>query len=102
VQAGAKALRFRSFDGTYTESLTLEQARRDDVLVAYELEGEELSDAHGGPVRLYVAPMYGYKSIKWLERIEVTDEVVPGYWEERGYDTDAWIGRSNNRDDNAP
>jgi DMSO/TMAO reductase YedYZ molybdopterin-dependent catalytic subunit len=102
VQAGAKALRFRSFDGTYTESLTLKQARRDDVLVAYELEGEELSDAHGGPVRLYVAPMYGYKSIKWLERIEVTDEVVPGYWEERGYDTDAWIGRSNNRDDNAP
>ena len=49
VQTGAKALRFRSFDGTYTESLTLKQARRDDVLVAYELEGEELSDAHGGP-----------------------------------------------------
>jgi DMSO/TMAO reductase YedYZ molybdopterin-dependent catalytic subunit len=102
VQAGAKALRFRSFDGTYTESLTLKQARRDDVLVAYELEGDELSDAHGGPVRLYIAPMYGYKSIKWLDRIEVTDEVVPGYWENRGYDVDAWIGRSNNRDDNAP
>jgi DMSO/TMAO reductase YedYZ molybdopterin-dependent catalytic subunit len=49
-----------------------------------------------------VAPMYGYKSIKWLDEIEVTDEVVPGYWEERGYDVDAWIGRSNNRDDNAP
>jgi DMSO/TMAO reductase YedYZ molybdopterin-dependent catalytic subunit len=70
--------------------------------VAYELEGDELSDAHGGPVRLYIAPMYGYKSIKWLDRIEVTDEVVPGYWEDRGYDVDAWIGRSNNRDDNAP
>jgi DMSO/TMAO reductase YedYZ molybdopterin-dependent catalytic subunit len=102
VQAGAKALRLTSFDGAYRESLTLEQARRDDVLVAYELEGEELSDAHGGPVRLYVAPMYGYKSIKWLDQIEVTDEVVPGYWEERGYDVDAWVGRSNNRDDNAP
>ena len=99
VQPSAKALRFRSFDGTYTESLTLKQGRRDDVLVAYELEGENLSDAHGGPVRLYVAPMYGYKSIKWLERIEVTDEVVPGYWENRGYDVDAWVGRSNNRDD---
>ena len=47
------------------ESLTLAQARRDDVLVAYELEGEELSSAHGGPARLYVAPMYGYKSLKW-------------------------------------
>jgi len=101
VQVGAKALRFRSFDGTYTESLTLGQGRRDDVLVAYELEGEELSDAHGGPVRMYIAPMYGYKSLKWLDRIEVTDEVVPGYWEDRDYDVDAWVGRSNNRDDNS-
>ena len=101
VQPAAKALRFGSFDGSYTESLTLKQARRADVLVAYELEGKNLSDAHGGPVRLYVAPMYGYKSIKWLERIEVTDEVVPGYWENRGYDVDGWVGRSNNRDDNA-
>ena len=102
VQSSARALRFTSFDGTYSESLTMKQARRDDVLVAYELEGEELSDAHGGPVRLYVAPMYGYKSIKWLDGIEVTDKVVPGYWEERGYDVNAWIGRSNNRGDNAP
>ena len=92
VQSDAKALQFHSFDGAYSESLTLAQARRDDVLVAYELEGETLSDAHGGPVRLYVAPMYGYKSLKWLDRIELTDEVVPGYWEERGYDVDGWVG----------
>lgn len=95
----AKAVRFHSFDGAYTESLTLDQARRDDVLCAYELEGKPLSDAHGGPVRLYVSPMYGYKSLKWLDRVEVVDRVVPGYWEERGYDVDAWIGRSNGRDD---
>jgi DMSO/TMAO reductase YedYZ molybdopterin-dependent catalytic subunit len=50
---------------------------------------------HGAPVRLYVAPMYGYKSIKWLSTIEVTDKVKPGYWEVRGYDTDAYIGASN-------
>ena len=43
VQPKAKALRFMSFDGTYTESLTLDQARRSDVLVAYELEGKQLS-----------------------------------------------------------
>ncbi len=101
VQPGAKALRFKSFDGAYTESLTLEQARRRDVLVAYQLDGKDLSSAHGGPVRLYVAPMYGYKSLKWLEAIEVTDRVHPGYWEELGYDVDAFVGRSNGRDDNA-
>jgi DMSO/TMAO reductase YedYZ molybdopterin-dependent catalytic subunit len=101
VQAGAKALRFHSFDGAYTESLTLEQARRDDVLVAYGFEGSPLSDEHGGPVRLYVAPMYGYKSLKWLDRIELTKDVQEGYWEVRGYDVDGWVGRSNGRDDDA-
>lgn len=99
VAPGAAALTFRSFDGTYTESLTLEQARRPDVLVAYELEGEPVSRAQGGPVRLYVAPMYGYKSLKWLDEIEVVAAVEEGYWERRGYDTDAWIGRSNGRRD---
>ncbi|HYZ98874.1 MAG TPA: molybdopterin-dependent oxidoreductase [Acidimicrobiales bacterium] len=99
VQPAATHLRIWSFDGAYTESLTLDQARRDDVLVAHEMLGEPVTRAHGGPVRLYVAPMYGYKSLKWLERIEVTSELDPGYWEERGYDIDAWIGRSNGRDD---
>jgi len=61
VKSEATALRFVSFDGEYTESLTLAQARRPDVMVAYELEGKPLSSDHGGPVRLYVAPMYGYK-----------------------------------------
>lgn len=99
VAPGAGALAFRSFDGAYTESLTLVQARRPDVLVAYEMEDEPVSRAQGGPVRLYVAPMYGYKSLKWLDEIEVTGAVEEGYWEVRGYDTDAWIGRSNGRRD---
>ena len=51
---------------------------------------------HGGPVRLYVAPMYGYKSVKWLSGIEVTED-VPGYWEHRGYDVDGFVGSSNGR-----
>jgi DMSO/TMAO reductase YedYZ molybdopterin-dependent catalytic subunit len=101
VQADATALRLHSFDGAYTESLTLDQARRDDVIAAYSFEGDPLSDAHGGPVRLYVAPMYGYKSLKWLDRIELTNHVEEGYWEVRGYDVDGWVGRSNQRDDDA-
>jgi len=99
VLPAAAAVRFTSFDGTYTESLTLGQARRPDVLVATEMLGGPVTHPHGGPVRLYVAPMYGYKSIKWLDGIEVVDRVVPGYWERQGYDVDAWVGRSNGRDD---
>ncbi len=99
VRPGAKAIRFTCFDGAYSESLTLEQARRPDVLVATRMRDEPLAHAHGGPVRLYVAPMYFYKSAKWLSGITVTDSVRPGYWEELGYDVDAWVGRSNGRDD---
>ena len=101
LKPSATALQFTSFDGVYTESLTLEQAQRDDVIVAYEMENESVSREHGGPVRLYVAPMYGYKSLKWLEGIRVVDEVRPGYWEQLGYDVDAWVGDSNGRDDAA-
>ena len=96
VQPTATAVNFGSFDGIYTESLTLDEARRPDVIVAYEMLGSRpISDEHGGPVRLYVAPMYGYKSIKWLSSITVSDHIVPGYWEQAGYDVEAWIGRSN-------
>ena len=95
----ATAVRLTSFDGEYTESLTLEQARRPDVLVALQMLGAPVTHDHGGPVRLYTAPMYGYKSIKWLGGIELTAGVQPGYWEDRGYDLDGWVGTTNGRDD---
>jgi DMSO/TMAO reductase YedYZ molybdopterin-dependent catalytic subunit len=95
----ATAVEFTSYDGTYTESLTLDQARRYDVIVAYEMLGAPISAAHGGPVRLYVAPMYGYKSAKWLRSINLVRHARPGYWEQNGYAIDAWIGRSNGRTD---
>lgn len=99
VRDEATAVRFTCFDGTYTESLTLAQARRRDVLVALRMDGEPVTAAHGGPVRLYVAPMYFYKSAKWLSGIELTRKVEPGYWENYGYDVDAWVGSSNGRSD---
>ncbi len=100
VKTSARGVTFTSFDGEYTESLSLDQAFRDDVLVAYRMDGSQpISHIHGGPVRLYVAPMYGYKSCKWLERITVENAVRAGYWEERGYDQNAWVGKSNGRSD---
>ena len=99
VQPTATHVRFWSFDGVYTETLTLDQAERDDVLVAHRMEGKSVNRAHGGPVRLYVAPMYGYKSIKWLARIEVTTgDPGIGYWGNRGYDADGWLPRRGGRD----
>jgi DMSO/TMAO reductase YedYZ molybdopterin-dependent catalytic subunit len=99
VKPQAKALRFVSFDGSYTESLTLDQARDPGMIVALRMLNEPVTHDHGGPVRLYAAPMYGYKSIKWLSEIQLVDRVEPGYWEGFGYAIDGWVGASNGRDD---
>lgn len=99
LRPGAAALRFRSFDGAYTESLTLDEAQRPDIIIALTMLGAPVTHDHGGPVRLYVAPMYGYKSIKWLAGIDVVDKVEPGYWEQYGYAVEGWVGSSNGRDD---
>ncbi|GGT31394.1 molybdopterin-dependent oxidoreductase [Streptomyces chromofuscus] len=101
VRSPGTALRFTCFDGAYTESLTLEQARRSDVLVALNMQDKPLIHEHGGPVRLYVAPMYFYKSAKWLSGISVTDKVVPGFWEERGYAIDGWLDGADRHGDAA-
>ena len=50
---------------------------------------------HGAPLRLVIPQMYGYKGVKWLTEVRATDRPQVGYWEQRGYDTDAWVGRSN-------
>ncbi len=99
VLPSAKAVQFRSFDGTYTESLTMQQARRSDVLVVDTLDDQPISRQHGGPVRMLVAPMYGYKSCKWLSEIRLTRRLEPGYWENFGYAQDGWVGKSNGRSD---
>ncbi|WWQ62136.1 molybdopterin-dependent oxidoreductase [Streptomyces sp. Q6] len=101
VRSPGAAIRFTCFDGAYSESLTLEQARRSDVLVALNMQDKPITHEHGGPVRLYVAPMYFYKSAKWLSGISVTDTVVPGYWEERGYAVDGWLEGADRHSDAA-
>ena len=90
----ASALSFESYDGADTESLTLDQARLPDVLVAYRMLGAPVTTEHGGPVRLYVAPMFGYKSLKWLSAIRVVDQVEPGFWEQNGYPVNGWADGS--------
>jgi DMSO/TMAO reductase YedYZ molybdopterin-dependent catalytic subunit len=60
------------------------------------MDGEPLSHGHGFPARVVMPRMYGYKSVKWVTRIEArTTYNDLGYWEQNGYDKDAWIGASN-------
>jgi DMSO/TMAO reductase YedYZ molybdopterin-dependent catalytic subunit len=76
-------------DSGFTTNLPLEAMDDDDVLVAYEYDGEPIEDSHGGPVRTLVPKRYFYKSAKWLVRIEFTAEDHPGYWERGGYSNTA-------------
>jgi DMSO/TMAO reductase YedYZ molybdopterin-dependent catalytic subunit len=91
----AKALRFVSAEQPYDDSLTIEQALLPGVMLALDLGGHPLSRPHGAPARVVIPEMYGYKGVKWLEQIEVLAEQPTGYWENLGYDQNAWVGRSN-------
>jgi DMSO/TMAO reductase YedYZ molybdopterin-dependent catalytic subunit len=91
----AKAVRFDSMEHPYNDSLSLEQARLHDVLLALDMDGQPLSRPHGSPARVVIPEMYGYKGVKWVSKIELVDHQPTGYWEGLGYDQDAWVGRSN-------
>jgi DMSO/TMAO reductase YedYZ molybdopterin-dependent catalytic subunit len=94
-QAAGRALRFVSMEVPYVDYLTKKQASLPDVMLAYEMDGKPLPQEHGAPVRLVIPEMYGYKNVKWLNGIDVVPAAVNGYWEDLGYDRDAWVGRSN-------
>ena len=91
----AKAIRFVSMEVPYDDSLSLAQVRLPDAMLAYEMDGKPLSRPHGSPARVVIPDMYGYKGVKWLARMELVSEQPTGYWEDRGYDQNAWVGRSN-------
>ncbi len=89
--AEARAVTLHARDG-YTESLPLEIVMSEpDIIVAYLLDGARLPAAHGFPARLLVPGRYGMKGPKWLDEIELTADLVRGYWEGQGWDQDAIV-----------
>jgi DMSO/TMAO reductase YedYZ molybdopterin-dependent catalytic subunit len=81
----------------YYESLDLHQARHPQTLLAMRLNNAPLDPDHGAPVRLRVPTQLGYKSAKWVQRIEVVGSFATiyaghgGYWEDEGYEWYAGI-----------
>jgi DMSO/TMAO reductase YedYZ molybdopterin-dependent catalytic subunit len=98
----ARYVIFHCFDrdqnGTpYYESLGLHQAAHPQTVLALDLNDKPLDPAHGAPVRLHVATQLGYKSAKWVSRIELVASLsgtfggTGGYWEDYGYEWYAGI-----------
>ena len=78
----------------HSTSLVLSEALALDPLIVFAANDQPLASEHGGPVRVVVPGRYFYKSLKWLERIELLREDRLGYWEaETGYhnQADPWL-----------
>jgi len=91
----AHAAHFISAEIPYDDYLALDDLALPDVMLAYEMDGQSLPQEHGAPVRIVIPDMYGYKNVKWVERITLVPRQGAGYWEQRGYDVNAWVGHSN-------
>ena len=71
----------------FARSMSLADAMAGENLLAYEMNGEELPNLHGYPLRLIAPGWYGVANVKWLERIEVLDRRYQGHFMARDYVT---------------
>jgi DMSO/TMAO reductase YedYZ molybdopterin-dependent catalytic subunit len=75
----------RDVEHEFARSLEPELARREEVLLAYAMNGEALPPQHGAPLRLIVPRWYGMASVKWLYAIEAIDRKFDGLQQASGY-----------------
>ena len=93
IQPGAKVAIFHAQDG-YTTSLPLHYVLDNDLLLAHKINGVTLPPERGFPFQLVAEQKWGYKWIKWVTEIELSDDVnYKGYWEKAGYSNDAGLGK---------
>jgi DMSO/TMAO reductase YedYZ molybdopterin-dependent catalytic subunit len=85
---------FQCSDG-YTTSLNLEDLLKNNVLLAYKLNGQLLEIPIGGPLRLVVPDKYAYKSAMWVEKITFAKKKELGFWEKRGYSETAEVWKND-------
>ncbi len=87
----AKVLVFRCYDG-YATSLPIDYVVKNDILLAYRMNGLPLAPQRGFPFQVVAEDRYGYKWAKWVTGMEVSDNIrFRGYWESRSADNTAAI-----------
>jgi len=78
-------VRFSTVGGSYTTVVGLKDLENPRVLLAYGVNGGWIEPEYGGPLRMVIPNLWGYKSCKWLGVINFIDQMGGGYWEDRGY-----------------
>jgi DMSO/TMAO reductase YedYZ molybdopterin-dependent catalytic subunit len=92
--ANAEVVIFHAYDG-YTTSLPIDYVRDNDILMAYKMNDVTLPPERGFPFQLVAESKWGYKWIKWITEIELSDNAnYKGYWESRGYSNSADLDKS--------
>ena len=87
----AEVVIFHAYDG-YTTSLPIDYIVEQDILMAYRMNDVDLPPERGAPFQLVAESRLGYKWIKWVTDIELSDDVdYKGFWERRGYSNDAYL-----------
>ncbi|MEE9610916.1 MAG: molybdopterin-dependent oxidoreductase [Desulfatiglandales bacterium] len=76
---------FTSYGGIYATTLSLSDLDAPRVMVVTGVGGDPLEPEYGGPLRMIIPNLYGYKSCKWLVQMEFINHMEGGYWEDRGY-----------------
>jgi DMSO/TMAO reductase YedYZ molybdopterin-dependent catalytic subunit len=85
VDPRANTVVFTAHDG-YTTSFPLDYLMNNDIIMAYKMNNVTLPAERGYPFELVAQDKWGYKWIKWIEKIELTDDPdYRGYWEQRGF-----------------
>jgi DMSO/TMAO reductase YedYZ molybdopterin-dependent catalytic subunit len=91
VNSTATAAIFYASDG-YSTALPLDYITSHNIIIAYKMNGLTIPPERGFPFQLVAESQYGYKWIKWITSIELTDNSgYLGFWESRGYPNNATI-----------
>ncbi|MGB5925973.1 MAG: molybdopterin-dependent oxidoreductase [Dehalococcoidia bacterium] len=92
--ANSEVVIFHAYDG-YTTSLPIDYIMDNDILMAYKMNDVILPPERGFPFQLVAESKWGYKWIKWITEIELSDDAsYRGYWESRGYSNSADLDKS--------
>lgn len=90
----ARTVIFTAYDG-YTTSFPADYFYENDIIMAYSINGVTLPPERGYPFQLVAEDKWGYKWIKWITAIELSDDVTyRGYWERRGFSDSGDLDRS--------
>lgn len=93
IKSGAKTVIFYASDG-YSTSLPLDYIVDHDILLGYQMNNVTLLPERGYPFELVAEDKWGYKWIRWVTKIELSDHDYEGYWESRGYSSTGDLNRS--------